>query len=139
MARPVRTVLWIAAAIFLGLPLLAAIGPGLVGGAFRMNAPAADELTCSFPVDHVCPANANRLEDEARRRSTATTAAPRSWPEPNGNVRELPSVAAARPQAPPPRLPLQAPGGGGGILGQLPVVGRALTEGLKALPSGAVP
>lgn len=67
-----------------------------------------------------------------------TVAAPRPYGEPNGPVRQLPSatpVTAPPPADPPSSRPeIGQMSSEGGLLGELPVVGPALTAGLKALP-----
>lgn len=132
-----RVVLWCLAGVFLLLPIAAAAGPGLVRAAVTTNAPAASELTCSFPVNHVCPANGNKLDEQARQRQTTATSTPQPQPygPANGPIRPLPSVTPAAPPEPTPRAIGESTGG---LLGKLiPELAPVIEGGLKAI--GPVP
>lgn len=136
-------------AVLVALPLLAAAGPGLIGSAVKVNGPAAESLTCSFPIDHVCPGNGNRLEEQARQRQTTPTTTPTPTPRPygppNGPVRPLPSVTPAAPPPEPPRVVGEGTGGilgggNGGLLGKIiPSIGPVIQGGLKAIGPGVAP
>lgn len=134
-------------------------GAGAASAAVTGAATGAGDL-CSAEngMAYLCAAvPPNMAQDAAnlagvRARTTVTTvpppAEPKAYGPPEGHVRELPS---ARPPAPPPPVETPGPAGGsnlpqlgegateGGLLGKVPVIGKALTEGLKALPPGEVP
>lgn len=130
-----------------------AAGAAVTGGATA----AGDFCSADNGMAYACAAvPPNMAQDAANlagvRARTAVTTIPTPEPKPygppRGQVRELPS---ARPPAPPPPVEAPGPAGGsnlpqlgegateGGLLGKLPVVGKALTEGLKALPPGEAP
>lgn len=149
MSGTAKTILWGVVLVLFGLPLLATFSGPLLNTALRSNAPAAGELTCNpAPLpDHICPANGNRLDEQRSQRATPPTSAaaePQPYGPANGKVHPLPSVADAQPEAAGraslPQIGETATGGPlGGLIAELPAIGPALSQGLKALPAAGAP
>lgn len=122
---------------------------GAATGAGDLCGPDALNHWCAVVPPNSAQDAANLADVRARTAvTTIPTPEPKPYGPPRGEVRELPS---ARPPTPPPPVEAPGPAGGsnlpqlgegateGGLLGKLPVIGKALTEGLKALPPGEVP
>lgn len=142
-----RVVLWGLLGVFVILPLGMRYGPqyltNMTVAAVKANAPSAADATCSAPINHVCPANANKLDEQARQRQQATSATTIPVPQPygpaNGPIRPLPSVRPVAPAEPTGGRPQLGDAPEGGLIGKIPEIGKALEGGLKEIAPVASP
>lgn len=116
----------------------------------------ANGVRCALPISHpVDMANLARARAARQQQATPPTTMAPQQPEPPHEAKELtpwpnsgrpyvpPAVPAPPPVEPASDLPQlgEAPSGGplGDVLSKVPAIGKALTEGLKALPPGEAP
>lgn len=118
--------------------------------------PGLTGLRCAWPISHpVDMANLARARAARQQQATPPTTMAPQQPESPHDAKELtPWPNSGRPYVPPavPAPPAvepasdlpqlgEGPSGGplGDVLSKVPAIGRALTEGLKALPPGEAP